>query len=119
MTKSVDPKKASGYVTKAEGFLDVNITTSPPDYYLVLAGPTVPPSSSRGGTRPWIIESVFIFNHNELTSKLRERGIHIGVATSITKKLWIEAEVYPNNRNEILTINEKQKRDLALFKKPF
>lgn len=39
------------FYTKNDGLLDVN-ADSPPDFYLVLAGPRTPAESSRGKTRP-------------------------------------------------------------------
>lgn len=100
---------------KQEGILDVNITTSPPDYYLVLAGPFSIASSSKGSTRPWIIESVFLFNHHKLIEILKNKGLKIGVATSVSKEHWEKAELYPHNTNNSIILTDEQKASLALF----
>ena len=50
------------------------------DYCLVMTGP---PGQSR--TRPWVIDSVFLFDNEELLGRLRARGVKIGVATSVRK----------------------------------
>lgn len=103
------------FYAKREGILDVNTTTSPPDYYLVLTGPKSPTASSRNSVRPWIIESVYLFNHHSLVEKLRMKGIVIGIATSVSKEYWEDAEVYPVNNNKVWTLNDEQKKNLALF----
>ena len=100
---------------KCEGILDVNTTNSPPDYYLVLTGPKVSAASSRNSTRPLIIESGYLFNHNNLVEKLRVKGLHIGVATSVSKQYWSDAEIYPKNNNKDLILSEEQKKFLAIF----
>lgn len=103
------------FYAKREGILDVNTTDSPPDYYLVLTGPKGPAASSRDSVRPWIIESVYLFNHHDLIEKLRMKGLHIGIATSVSKKYWFDAEVYPTNNNKVLMLSDEQKKILALF----
>ena len=103
------------FYAKREGILDVNTTVSPPDYYLVLTGPKSPATSSRNSTRPWIIESVYLFHHQSLVEKLRMKGLVMGVATSISKEHWSDAEVYPKNSNKSLILSEEQKKNLAFF----
>src|SRR5258708_29709360 len=88
---------------------------NPPDYYLVLTGPKSVAISSRGGVRPWGIESVFLFEAQRLIDALRLRGIKLGIATSIIRKLWNSAEIYPVQRNDVLTLNDEQRKQLALF----
>ena len=103
------------FYAKREGILDINTTNSPPDYYLVLTGPKGPTLSSRDSVRPWIIESVYLFDHQKLVEKLRMKGLGIGVATSVSKEHWFDAEVYPTNNNKSLILSEEQKKILALF----
>lgn len=47
---------------KREGLLDTTSDDSL-DYYLVLAGPPAPPTSSRGTIRPWCVQSVHLSTH--------------------------------------------------------
>jgi hypothetical protein len=57
---------------KREGLLDM--TDSPMlDHYLVLAGPRSAAASSRGQVRPWSIESVHLFDSQDLLAIQRER----------------------------------------------
>lgn len=57
----------------------------------------------------------FLFDATRLVENLKSRGIKIGIATSIIKQLWQEAEIYPTQRNNQLILSEEQKRSLALF----
>jgi len=92
---------------KLEHMLDIN-PEAVPDYYLVLTGPESPPLSSRGSIRPWVIDHVFLFNGLELLSGLKARGVGIGVATSVQKHKWQEAEIYPNQRNAVFRMTDEQ-----------
>ncbi|HEU5382900.1 MAG TPA: hypothetical protein VFV38_46425, partial [Ktedonobacteraceae bacterium] len=100
---------------KHEGLLDLNPPSSP-DYYLVLAGPKSGAISSRGAVRPWIIEFVFLFDAQQLLAALRSRGVKLGVATSVASEFWVKAEIYPTQRNQILIVNDEQRRQLARFR---
>ena len=74
---------------KREGVLD---TTDSPilDYYLVLAGPPSMAVSSRGTTRPWCIQAVFLFDARQLRTEQTARGVKRGVASSVTKRKYSE-----------------------------
>ena len=96
---------------KREGILDMK-REDPPDFYLVLTGPKTVAMSSRDTTRPWVISSVFLFDHNELISRL---NVKIGVATSIRHHFWEEAEIYPNPNNGMLVLNPEQRSMLDMF----
>jgi hypothetical protein len=99
---------------KREGLLDV--TQSPElDFHLVLAGPTSAAVSSRGGTRPWCIAAVYLFDARQLLVELRTRGVAIGAATSVRSAQWASAEIYPQSRNGTLALNWEQRRSLELF----
>lgn len=99
---------------KREALLDV--TESPTlDYYLVMTGPASAAASSRGGTRPWCIESVYLFNAKQLLDELRTRGVKIGVATSVRIAQWKDAQIYPDPRNPILSVGADQAALLRLF----
>jgi len=83
-----------------------------PDYYLILAGPE---SASTSLANPWIIETVFLFQANELLNALRERGVQIGSGTSITGPLWERAAIYPVPRNTKLVLSDEERKLLFLF----
>lgn len=66
---------------KHDGLLD--LTLPGPDLYLVLTGPRAATGSSRGQTRPWCVESVYLLDARELIDSQRRRGVKIGTASSI------------------------------------
>ncbi len=105
--KSVEIK----YYPKNEGMLDMK-TDRQPDFYLVVTGPRKEPTSSRGGTRPWVVEAAHLFDAPALVRKLTAK---IGTATSIRREFWDEAEIYPR-RNSAFPLTEDQRVALALFK---
>jgi hypothetical protein len=82
---------------KRENILDLN-ESHVPDFYLVLTGPRAPAASSRGSTRPCLISEVFLFEAITLIQRLKGRGVHVGVATSVTAQEWESARVYPESR---------------------
>jgi hypothetical protein len=79
---------------KHEGLLDLAVGAHP-DYYLMLTGPRAAAASSLGSIPPWLISSAFLFESSELIAVLRARGVKVGVATSVIRRLWDEAEIYP------------------------
>ncbi|HLA08378.1 MAG TPA: hypothetical protein VJ022_13095 [Anaerolineales bacterium] len=109
--KSVNIK----WYAKLEGILDINID-SLPDYYLVLAGPPTQEMNSKSKVRPWLINGVYLFESNELVKKLNSRKIKLGVATSVSKEYWMEAEIYPRQTNLRLVLTEEQHNQLSLFR---
>lgn len=108
--KSVNIK----WYTKLEYILDLT-PTAYPAYYLVLAGPSAPAGSSRGMTRPLSIAAVYLFDTHSLHLALTERSIHLGIATSVARIFWDQAEIYPVQRNTQLVLTEMQCSFLALF----
>jgi hypothetical protein len=86
-------------------------------WYLVLAGPPAP-YVSKGTVAPLVIERVFLFNADLLLQKLipgwKPHQIP-GIATSVKKALWAEAEIYPNQVNTALTVTDEQRAALQLF----
>ncbi len=44
------------------GLLDVTVA-DPPDFYLVVAGPSAPAATSRGTHRPLVIEAIYVLAH--------------------------------------------------------
>jgi len=99
---------------KREGLLDIN-PDGIPDYYLVLCGPTTTEMRSVGKTRPWVITSVYLFDGPALVEKLKVRGVKLGVATSVAKVYWDDAEWYPRPAPGIPALNSGQSAMLKLF----
>lgn len=102
------------WYTKNQSLLDICPDASL-DYYLLLVGPKTRSMTSVGMQRPWIIEKVFLFNHQEIIQALSSRNVKIGVASSIIKKDWESGEIYPNSVNKVLEITSEQKRLLESF----
>jgi hypothetical protein len=104
---------------KLEFMLDIKPTQ--PDYYLVMTGDQSPPIASKGKTRPWKINHVFLFDADDLIRELKNRkkpngeGIKIGIATPVRKHLWEGAEIYPQARSSLLILNADQREMLAQF----
>ena len=99
---------------RQEGLLAIQ-QRAQPDYFLVLTGPEVAPSSSRGGVRPALIEHVYLFSGQELGDSIRRRGVQFGVAASIPKAEWHAAEIFPSQTNRALALTAEQKDLLSLF----
>lgn len=89
-----------------------------PDYFLVLAGARTPAESSRGTSQPWTIESVYLLEAAPLVAQLRARGVKIGVATSVRRHVWDDAEVYPSQTNRALRLTPQQISMIELFVEP-
>ena len=100
------------WYTKREGLLDLK--EDGPDLYLVLTGPKAAPASSRGTTRPLVVDAVYLFDAAAVLDDLRSRGRKIGVASSVRAELWDAAEVYPR-RNTSFPLSGEQRELLALF----
>lgn len=114
------------FYTKQEGILDLPkdadlLPELLPDYYLVLTGAKLAAMSSKGTHRPLVIESIFLFDAQKLVQALKMRinkkgeSVKVGVATSVAKQFWDEAEIYPAQRNNTLVLTSEQKNFLALF----
>lgn len=101
---------------KRTGLLDTT-ESSALDYYLVLTGPPSPSGSSRGLTRPWCIEAVFLFDARQLRTAQTDRGVRRGIASSVIGQLWSEAEVYPQGRNPLLALTPDQVELLRMFRR--
>lgn len=102
------------WYAQREGLLDITPDTLP-DYYLVLTGPKSAVMTSRGQVRPWVIESVFLFEAQALVDELKRKGVKIGIATSVQQPLWTKAEIYPAQSNDVLILSEQQRQELTLF----
>ncbi|WP_029429558.1 hypothetical protein [Blastococcus sp. URHD0036] len=99
---------------RREGILDL---TSPlmPHEYLVMTGPAGAAATSHGGTRPWRIDSVYLFDAIGLRDNLLVRGGKVGTASSVRAELWAQAEIYPQPVNPRLRVDEHQVEALKLF----
>lgn len=100
--------------TKHESMLDINLS-APLDYYLVLTGAPSALASSRGTLRPFCIQTVFLFDAHRLHVELQDRGVKIGIATSVRKAQWEPAEVFPRSNNPLLVLTALQRRQLEIF----
>ena len=85
-----------------------------PDYYLVLTGSKSAALSSRGIARPWIIRHVYLFDAADLVRRLEGR-VKFSVATSVKRRYWDEAEIYPGGSNPALVLDEEQRGLLKAF----
>jgi len=99
---------------KREGLLDTTESAAL-DYYLVLTGPSSAAASSRGTTRSWRIEAVFLFDARQLRAEQTVRGVKRGIASSVIKQQWTAAEIYPSPTNTQLSVTPQQADQLKLF----
>lgn len=107
--------------SKQESMLDLSATDDlalHPDFYLVMAGGKGTGGTTKGTRASLSIESVFLFRASVLIPVLVERGVKIGVATSVQKERWQAAMVYPEANNPDLELDEHQRALLAMFKLP-
>jgi hypothetical protein len=110
--KTVDVK----WYAKKQGIVDLRLEDLP-DYYLVLTGPHSTQLSSRGDDRLWSIDSVYLFDAPTLVDRLKGRGLKVGIAASVSKEFWEEAEIYPQNKSQRLVLDVQQRQMLAMFAK--
>lgn len=99
---------------KREGILDIHPEYLP-DFYLVLTGPKSTATSSKGTSRPWVINEVFLFEAKPLIVRLQERKIKIGTATSVRVAEWEDAQIYPPSSNSPLKLTNAQKNNIRFF----
>ena len=99
--------------SRQEYLLDIT-SKSMPDYFLVMTG-TESVSKADKKVRPWLIKSVYLFEAKELFKLLSKKGVAIGQATSVKKRYWKDAEIYPAQRSTTLLLTEKRKEMLSLF----
>jgi hypothetical protein len=94
--------------SRYESVLD--ISAHPRDYYLVLTGPP-----GQAPNLPWVIDSVFLFDREHLLADLGERGVKIGLATSVRKADWEAARIFPPGPTSPLQLSARQLAWLRLF----
>jgi hypothetical protein len=88
----------------------LDISPHPSDYYLVLTGP-----AGQARVRPWVIDSVYLFEHQRLVAELTSRAVKIGVATSVRRAQWNAAQVYPSQPTSPLQLTGHQVALIGLF----
>ena len=82
---------------KREGLLDRH--SSPTlDYYLVMTGSHAGAISSKAGTRPWRIDSVYLFDSHDLLDEQQRRGVKIGIARAFGKLRGVPPRSIPTQR---------------------
>jgi hypothetical protein len=104
--------------SKHAGLLDVVSSTdisAHPDAYLVMVGGRSAALSSKGMTAPISIEAVYLLESRNLLKELVERGVKLGIATSVRAPEWNNAMVYPESNNPALVLTAEQKASIALF----
>ena len=98
--------------------INISAEAPPPDYYLVLRGPTPKKESSRGSVYPLGISSIHLFHSKtligELTGKVKV-GMGSSKNTSVAAKYWDEAELYPSAKRTDLVLCKEQIEKLDLF----
>jgi hypothetical protein len=97
-----------------EGIVDLTSSLMPDDY-LVMTGPVSAAIGSHGGTRPWRIDCVYLFDATGLRDDLLARGRKVGTASSVRAELWAQAEIYPKPVNSRWVLSEDQVNALRLF----
>ena len=81
----------------------------------IFAGPKATQLRSVGSTRPWLIAEVFLLEAGPLLERLRERGVKIGVATSVRTAEWEEARIYPGDGRSPLPLSDMNLQILSEF----
>lgn len=99
---------------KQEGLLDVRADAIP-EYYLVLTGPRSGAVSSRGQTRPMVIQYAYLFCGPTVLCSLQARGVQVSCASSVKQAEWQAAEVWPTPRNPLIQLDPIQIAALELF----
>jgi hypothetical protein len=92
----------------------LDLSNHPCDYYLVLTGPARRPAQT--GPAPWTITAVYLFDAIELIRNLNDRGVKIGVATSIRKADLDASQLHPiTGTHCALHLTERQRTLLTLL----
>lgn len=109
--KSVNIK----WYLKRANEVDLTKERDRPDYYLVMTGPPSRELTSKGSSRPWALDSAFLFEARSLHEDLESRGLFIGVGSSVRTELWGPAQVFPPVPNSPLEILPEQEESLKAF----
>lgn len=103
------------WMTVRQGGLDI-AEANGPDYYLVLTGPQEPAGSSRGALRPFSLDAVFLFDSAALLEEQRQRGVQVGIFSSVRAAQWSAAMLYPEAKNVVLPLSPAQERLLQMLR---
>jgi hypothetical protein len=84
------------------------------DYYLVLSGPSKPIGPV--AHHQWKLSAVYLFDARALGVELAQRGVKIGIATSLRKSDLAAAQIYPvEGPHPALSLTDDQRAMLSLF----
>jgi hypothetical protein len=97
--------------------LDIN-PNAIPDYYLVLSGPRSKATNSKGATRPFVISHVFLFDTSVLIPELESRPVRLQTGTSLLRRQWENAEIFPSVNPRLYELTDAQRAMLTLFSPP-
>lgn len=90
-----------------------------PEYFLILTGSRRQSGKSVKRSRPILVTNVYLFNVKETRKNLHSRGVipphGERVQASVTNDQWDEAEIYPKQTSQLLTLTPRQKQMLSLF----
>jgi hypothetical protein len=122
--KAIDGRFATGplagktvnikWYGKREGMLDMS-SSDVLDYYLVFTGPKAAATTSTGGIRPMRIDACYLFEARGLLARQLERGVKVGIASSVLAAEWAAAEVYPEPNSPLLEIDDEAVALLRAF----
>lgn len=84
-------------------------------YYLVLCGPKSTRQLLKDPHRPWVLESVFLFETLAILTVLAGK-VQIGTATSVREEFWAAAELFPHAHNDLFPLSIEQRRLLMVVR---
>lgn len=83
-----------------------------------MTGPRASTATVASKRRPWVIDSVYLFDMRGIVGTLQAAGVGVGVASSVRKHLWEAARIHPTANNTRLIITPEQRSLLELFASP-
>lgn len=98
------------WYAKHEGLLDMCVGAGP-DFYLVFAGPRQHVGRVIG-PRPWLIESVYLFEDSVLRGLISSK---IGIATSVRSEVWERHQIFPTKNLARMELSDEQLHALKSF----
>jgi len=101
---------------KTYGDATAGIDISPHEcaYYLVLTGP--PRRAGPVRHHRWHLSAVYLFDAQALLREFTNRGVKVGIATSLRKADLTTAQIYPvEGPHPVLRLTDEQRATLSLF----